>query len=432
MKVRKLVACSLVTPLFGAAWGVTAAPSVAADGAPRVLSGVVETSAGLPAAGATVDITALTVDDGPSRDEVPLGSTMADTAGNFVVTGELPAGQPIVTSEGTVELIVRAHNAVEGVITGAQAQPPGALSSDWTLRPGEEGTLDGVTLTLHNLVTGAVAERPLALGSSQQEGSSAMAATSASSSVFEPGGESEGYVETTEGSPQKPSGTEIALPAQLTTALAASGACPQGYTVRWFKTGKYRYSYVPVQYVNTGNRSSFTYYYDETNSTDLEVTYVRDGDGWSGGLSSSRGEKDGVAFQFDFGNNARRIAKLEWKYQRIDQYCIPQGPVPYYATGLVRWEPEGIASGSRKRDTTYNFDCQAAYKSDLAATTSVVRSSYISWGGWFSIAAGYRADLTQRNDTTEKLVFTPNAGQTATLCGSDAKPIEANLVKETS
>lgn len=434
MRVRYPSVCALAALLVLAAMGGTTAPSFADESSPRLLSGIVVTSTGLPAVGARVQISALTTSDGPSRQEVPLGSTMTDASGEFVVKGDVPYGEAIVSDGGSIELIVRARNAVEGVITGVQALPPNGSNANWALPEGEDRTLTDVTLTLHNFVTGDLSERPLALGAGadQPASSSEAVAASTSSDLVEPGGKWESYTETTEGTAEKPAGTEIAVPAALTSALAASGACPQGYTMYWFKTGKYRYSYVPVQYVNTGNRSTMTYYFDESNNTNLEITYVRDDKGWSGGLSGSRSEKQGVSFMFNFANNARRVAKLEWKYQRIDQYCVAQGPALYYATGLVRWEPQNVASGSHKRDTSYNFACQAANESDMAATTSVVRSSYVAWGGWFSIAAGFKADLNQRNDSTEKLVFTPDAGQTARMCGSDAKPLEANLVKEVS
>lgn len=149
-------------------------------------------------------------------------------------------------------------------------------------------------------------------------------------------------------------------------------------------------------------------------------------------MKGSLSELDNRNFTFNFTNNAHRVAKIEWKFVRKDQYCVSQGPAPYYATGLQEWVPDSVSSGSVKRDTALNITCKVANQSDMAATTTIVRTSSVLWDGWFSIAGQFNADLSQQNTSTEKLTFAPDPGATATLCGDNNKPLDADRVKEIS
>lgn len=397
----------------------------------HVMSGVVLTSLGVPASGAEVQVDALTRGE-TAQEAVRVGTAVTDQAGNFTIVGFPQNPYAVADDHGRSYLQVRATSATEGVITGLEAVLPSSAGAVWTLPDTVEGSLSGVTLQLHNTITRSFAARPLTLGTPPAVGMTSMSTTASSVDSAESTEGAEGYTEFTSGTTSKPAGVEIPMPVQLPAALVAGGACPSNYVENWYKTNKFRTSYVPVQFASTGNKSTLQYQYDMTKNTDLEVTFVRDGDGWSGGITGSASETTGRQYTFDFANNVRKLAKLEWEYVRWDQYCVSSGPSPYYATGLVKWRPNRISSGSVKRNTSASFVCDDANVSNMSATTSVATSSRVRWGGWFAIAAGFRSDLVQENSSSEKLTFIPDPGAVARMCGSNAKPLDANRVKEIS
>jgi hypothetical protein len=96
----------------------------AAEQAPHVLSGVVLTSMGVPAAGAEVQVHALTT--GKTMQEVvPFGAAVADEHGRFAVAG-LPDDPAAVSTAGEVYLQLRAATEHEAVIIGVTTGLPAA------------------------------------------------------------------------------------------------------------------------------------------------------------------------------------------------------------------------------------------------------------------------------------------------------------------
>ena len=421
-KIVGLAAMTLTIVAPSAVFG-TYAPA-AAESTSQVLSGVVLTSDGAPAPGAEVHVDALT--NGASvQDLVPVGSAVADERGRFTISG-MPADPATVSDGGEVYLQVRGASTEESVVTGLTAVLPTSEGAPWTLPEAADGNLADAALTLHNAATGASADHPLTLGGSPGSGGAVAATTVADDTEAVDG--TEGFTEVGSGEPvQRPQGVEVPMPV---TMPAAAGACPSAYNAQWLKTTALRYSYVPIQFGRTRGKSTMTYSYDITNNTDLEITYTKDGEGWSGGLGASADEKENRNYTYTFQNSVRKMLKLEWEYVRWDQYCISQGPAMYFKTGTSKWVPNKIASGSRAPDTSSDFTCDTAYVSDFVATTTVARESALRWNGWFSIAAGFKADVRQENTTSEKMTLTPDVGQTAKICGSNAKPLVANKVKE--
>jgi hypothetical protein len=185
--------------------------------------------------------------------------------------------------------------------------------------------------------------------------------------------------------------------------------------------------YVPVQRVTTGAHSHQTYDWESTSDTQLEAAFTGDGGNYSGGLTYSRTNSNGLGITLAQPNTSSNLLKVQWQFVRYQLDCV--GIYQEYSLDDYQWRPDKVTAGNSRPINAPTWSC-GGYTTTIASGTYIAKNSQVRWQGAFTFAS-VGLDVQQTNTSSETLHITPDKGETAPrVCGDDDWPATADRVQE--
>lgn len=208
----------------------------------------------------------------------------------------------------------------------------------------------------------------------------------------------------------------------------------------WEDAGPTRERWVPLHadYIRSKFKHSFEW--QTTRTTMMSIAVTGSGSNYSGGLSYSRRNENGVGWYGTKGasqTNVNHQWKTRWVYDKQAQWCFNAGYM--YKTGRTRWIADhwkgGVDTwtGQVERWTCDRDD----YRARVGVNFWVSRATSRTWVGWFGIA-GVKLDSKATftvEDSGEKRVratyILKNPNGHGFLCGLSADIVRSPFVEET-
>ena len=231
--------------------------------------------------------------------------------------------------------------------------------------------------------------------------------------------------------------TTYARSQDATRGVASSSrtSCSSGQVSSWFATGKKKYPYVPTKYAKTTSRARFTWVFRRSNETAMEVSMEVGGDSGKGGLTYSQKNKSYTEWTWAAPRRSTRIYKIKWlhlKQQKACKNAVPQSS-NWTLIDVYRWAPWEPRIGNVDPKTSDTFTCGKGpeYVDRIAGEVTVSKDSEVNLRGFFSVA-GVTLNANQTDGSSQVFNVKNVARKTAKICGYDAAPETAKLVKEMS
>jgi hypothetical protein len=359
-----------------------------------LVSGVVRTPDGQPAAGAAVMVTAFPqADTSEMLAEVLLGQTVTDAQGYFALDVEPPVGARFRGPKSSLALVFHiTFTDGTGFWRGVPALAPSSTRGHWAwLDIDATPERQARRAAAVPLILGAPASRPARAGIASRDDTN----------------------------PDAPLGnpTPRALP-----------ACTEGLP-NWHKTTDWSRRQIPVQRVRTRTRSMVSYEWSTTFNTMMDIAVTGSRGDFSAGLSYSRDNTASAGMSPSSLGNTSQLYTQEWQYEKWELYCMTY-PGVMKPQGAYQWRPAFWTLGNTKRFVGEpSWACTQDHKIVIASPSWVARATTVKYAGWFSIGGASLASQ-QTNSSASKLTYSPYNASQARLCGSDAVPIYASQVVE--
>lgn len=380
----------------------------AASNPPGSVTGTLLDASGKPAAGATVELSAVPPAIGnPDAPIVPLtfAEATTDSDGSFVLDGIPPGLAGLRHGTGAVELMITGSVGDHAVYHSLLAAPPTDNDGPWTAE-GQDTGLAPVTLQI---------------GAGALEASDIAAAIQAGEPV-EPA---------PVGDEETPTESDLIPGAALTAA--AGSKCRSGYFVYLVPQDVYQRRFPPIQRLRTRAHSVQRYEFETTGRTQLEVAWTGDGGNYAGGFTYSRESQQSLGYRWTQKNRLKQVLRPEWEYRRYRVKCIESdgGYNPdSYLTNTYQWRANRLTTGGRLTDSEASWTCAAGKTVRMPVETWVAKSSTVVWDNWFSVAT-VKLNSRQTNTSSHKLTVIPDSGERSPrICGDSGYPDESNRIKE--
>lgn len=401
---------------------------------PVVLAGDLLGTSGAPEAATSVRVDlepserlAATTEAGVGLALIKLDEETTDTTGHFVLHAN-PLGDltGYLNPDGTVSLLVTSSGADGQLLYHLRAYPPTADQPTWRWADVDDEVTSGAT------IPPTTAAGTLSTGATSLSGP-------ATSGTAAGGGTLTGLTLRAQTAAGASSAVTLARRAGVTTAAAtplASGN-PADYCVGtsyyWTRSdANIIKNYDRVQRIFTLNRSHWDYDWSTTNNTSVDAAgSYKNGALFTAGYTSVQNDSAGV--NFSAGNNSNWDASVQFDNRAWYLYCRDSsyGGKTWYS-GYYEWRPYKFTGDNRNLDPKYAiFSCNAQWKIGIQNNLWVARTTTHTYQAGASIA-GLGVRVKQENSQYHRLVFKPDSGSTAYLCGSDDYPVGARQVREVS
>lgn len=222
-----------------------------------------------------------------------------------------------------------------------------------------------------------------------------------------------------------------------TASDAADGVdgtdCASGYSKMWIDQDKFT-GLGPQQVDADSVKGPPSLGVERTNETTMQVAYTTPSSGWVGGFTGSSTQSSSISWKPSVANDAWKVFKIHWEYQRQRAECVYFEPETGYTSicwlNHWRWSPTRV-TGNKLLDTQSAVTCGsgARYRDTFGAETSIAPGGVVTFSGWFTVA-GVKLDARSADGDYEKFSIWPNANTNVTACGNNDEPLYADLVQE--
>jgi hypothetical protein len=385
---------------------------------PRVLTGTVVDPAGIPVAGARVEVFAVdTNEDGDTQTLQPIALARSNAAGGIVVAGKLQR-QVRFNPDGSVPLEIRVTTRTDLTkLFNLDAVPPAQPGGHWTWGDQvDQELVEGGEDAAAEQARGEVTRLVLNMAD-------------AAFQPFEPG--------------------RIPAPrldGQVGTLATADpdgfAACKQRnwYSIVWKWSGKVQDRLTPIQKIDTFDHALVKYKWADTKKTKWQIAYTGSST-YRGGMSYANTQVLEQGFTASVGNSFNGGWTVNTRFRHFRQYCTnhewvdTQAELDQYGyySGQDKWQSHkwlGGHEGVEHYDMYYCWNGAPPQKIGAGGSLWVARTSTSRIGGFFGVG-GVQLDTSQQNSTSYKFTIRPDAqAEYILVCGNNNTPLEASKVRE--
>lgn len=209
---------------------------------------------------------------------------------------------------------------------------------------------------------------------------------------------------------------------------AARGICG-GYDRYWKRSDRNKWLRgVKIQRVRTLNDIRIGYDWSNTKETrtDSAINTGRDGALVKGGFTSVQNDSSGV--DYSVSNNEWKDLQAQFDYRAWDLFCVDPTTGEQHPTNRWEYRPYKFTGGNRQvTPGSGPWSCQDRYSVSIEDTLWVAKTTSNTFSA--GVDLGFlNLRSNQSNSSTHKLTINPD--RRTRICGSNAYPVNARMVRE--
>jgi hypothetical protein len=214
------------------------------------------------------------------------------------------------------------------------------------------------------------------------------------------------------------------------------------YNFIWVWDGNTQDRLVPIQKIDTLNHSQAKLKWETSTKTRFEVPLRVNGSVVGGGMASSVEDETTAGIRWLARNNFHGVFSLMWRFRHRVEFCVNSEWVDTYReaksfgvrSGRDKYIPHRWLGGNEPVDRYDMYYCDRGVPPQkIGGYLFISRGIKHRLSGYFSIMGiGLDAEQTNSRDQTEMGYRPDPNSRYAWICGNNADPIHAQLVRETN